>query len=408
MDELMIDLIVADESLSVPEKEDRVAEALRGLPGHGADEAARTIAEGDSLAVTFAAACLAVLPNHMEVKRRSVEHVLRHRPDLLDDVSRLVRFVDRNTADQIVRRCLDDPEAHENALAEAAEAFPDMLRAHRDKIEGAPVEAAVWPGAPKDWLDSALKDWRGTYDVAVLEKISFIRTDEARRALLGLRDAVPSDDLDLYEVLVENAGVFPETGEPSVYPRTLMGLVGDRDTSPHHMGPGYGPTVPVCPTCECPAVRVLTLARGALPFEVQAAAEPSFFWFPCDCEALEYLHAHVTPDGVQGVMTEVGPPDDDEDWLPGRLALELDEHPNQFGMATDAIPGFSAHQAGGYPPWAEADRFPHCGVCGRSTRFLASVDSGLTAFGRMPFNGILYGFWCEDCSVSVTFEQRLI
>jgi hypothetical protein len=406
MPELVIARIVADESLSVPEKEDRVAEALRGLPGLGAEEAARTIADGDPLAVAFGAVYLAVLPGHLDVKRRSVEHVLRHRPDRLDDLSRLVRFVDRTTADEIMRRCLEDPVAHANALAEAAEAFPDVLRAHRDKVKGT-VEAAMWPGAPMDWLDSALKTWHETHDVAVLEKVSFIRTDDAREALVGLRDEVPPDDSDLYEVLVENAGVFPETGEQSVYPRTLMGLVGDRDTSPHHMGAAYGPTVPVCPTCERPAVRVLTLARGALPFEVQAAADPSLFWFPCDCEALEYLHAHVTPDGVQGVMTEVGPPDDSQDWLPGRLALELHDNPNQFGMATDAFPGFGAHQAGGYPPWVEADRFPHCGVCGRSTRFLASVDSGLTAFGRMPFSGILYGFWCERCSVSVTFEQRL-
>jgi hypothetical protein len=109
--QLVIERIVINESLTVPEREDRVAEALRRLPGLGADEAARTIAEGGELAVAYAAAYLAVLPGHLDTKRRSVQHVLRHRPDLLDDLSPLVRFLDRATADEVVRRGLEDPDA---------------------------------------------------------------------------------------------------------------------------------------------------------------------------------------------------------------------------------------------------------------------------------------------------------
>jgi hypothetical protein len=254
---------------------------------------------------------------------------------------------------------------------------------------------------------AALLAWRERRDLTALEQISFIRTDDAREALLRLRDEVQGASMDLYEMLVENAGVFPDTRAPSVYPRTLMGLIGDRQVSRHHMGAGYGPLVPICPLCERPGVRVLTLARDTLPFEVSGAADPSLFWLPCDCDAVEYLYVRFTDQGIEGLVTGVGAPGDDEDWLPGRVALELLDHPNQYGRSTDAIPGQSEHQVGGYPPWVQTDRFPRCAECGQGMRYLASVDSGKTAFGRMPFEGMLFGFWCDRDSISVTFEQGL-
>jgi hypothetical protein len=39
-------------------------------------------------------------------------------------------------------------------------------------------------------------------------------------------------------------------------------------------------------------------------------------------------------------------------------------------------------------------------------RFVASVDSGLTPFGRLGFRGILYGFWCDTDAVADTRHQR--
>jgi hypothetical protein len=396
--------IVEDSSLSVPEKEDHLAAELRALPGLGAEEALQSVVS-DASAVVFAAHYLAVLPNHLTEKRQAVEHVLRHRPGELDDIDFLVKFLERRTADELVQRCLEDQEGRASALLAAAEAFPDVVRAYEERIDDPDIRILLWPGAPKEWLVAALLAWRDRRDLAALEQASFIRTDEAREALLRLRDEVPDDAKDLHETLVENAGVFLDTRRPSVYPRTLMGLVGGREVSRHHMGAGYGPVVPICPLCERPGVRVLTLTRDALPFEVGGTADPSLFWLPCDCDAVDYLYVRFTGQGIEGLVTDVGPPDDTEDWLPGRLALELVDHPNQYGRSTDAIPGQSEHQAGGYPPWVETERFPRCPECSEGMRFLATLDSGKTAFGRMPFDGTLFAFWCDRDSISVTFEQ---
>jgi hypothetical protein len=400
--------IVEDPSLGVLEKEDRLAAELRRLPGLGAEEALGAVVSGGPAgAARFAADYLAVLPDHLDEKRQAVEHVLRHRPDELDDVGYLVRFLEREMADELVRHCLEDQEERGGALFAAAEAFPDVVRAHEERIQDPDIRVRLWPGAPKQWLVVALLAWRNERDLVAVEQLSFARTDEAREALLRLGDEMPDDAQDLYETLVENAGVFPDTRSPSVYPRTLMGLVGEREVSRHHMGAGYGPSVPLCPLCQRPGVRVLTLAREDLPFEVGGTADPSLFWLPCDCDAVEYLYVRFTDQGLEGLVGEVGPPDDGEDWLPGRLALELLDHPNQHGRSTDAIPGQSDHQVGGYPPWVQTERFPRCPDCHQGMRNLASIDSGKSAFGRMPFEGMLFGFWCDRDSISVTFVQRL-
>jgi hypothetical protein len=401
-----IERIVEQPSLSVRDRQDQLAAELRRLPGLGAAEALKAVVAGGRAAV-FAAGYLVVLPDHLAEKRQAVEHVLGHRPAELNDVAYLVRFLEQQTADELVRRCLEDRQGRAGALLAAAESFPDVVRAHEERIEDPDLRILLWPGAPKTWLVAALLAWRDRRDLAALEQISFIRTDEAREALLRLSDEVPDGAEDLYQTLVENAGVFPDTRHPSVYPRTLMGLVGDREVSRHHMGAGYGPSVPVCPMCERPGVRVLTLVRDDLPFEVDGTADPSLFWLPCDCDAVEYLYVRFIDQGIEGLVTDVGPPDDGREWLPGRLALELVDHPNQHGRSTDAIPGQSDHQAGGYPPWVETERFPRCPDCRQGMRYLASVDSGTTAFGRMPFDGTLFGFWCDRDSIAVTFQQRL-
>jgi hypothetical protein len=404
----LVGRIVEDSSLSVPEKEDRLATELRRLPGLGAEEAlGAVVSGGPAMAARYAANYLAVLPDHLDEKRQAVEHVLRHRPDELDDVSYLIKFMEPDQVDRLVRHCLEDEETRGGPLLAAAEAFPDVVRAHEERIQDPDIRIRLWPGAPKQWLVVALLAWRDERDLAAVEQLSFARTDQAREALLRLGNEVPEDAEDLYETLVENAGVFPDTRGPSVYPHTLMGLVGEQEVSRHHMGAGYGPSVPICPLCQRPGVRVLTLARQDLPFEVGGTADPSLFWPTCDCDAVEYLYVRFTGEGIENVVGEVGPPDDGEDWLPGRLALELLEHPNQHGRSTDAIPGQSEHQVGGYPPWVQTEQFPRCPDCRQGMRYLASVDSGKTAFGRMPFEGMLFGFWCERDSISVTFEQRL-
>jgi hypothetical protein len=46
------------------------------------------------------------------------------------------------------------------------------------------------------------------------------------------------------------------------------------------------------------------------------------------------------------------------------------------------------------------DLHPRCVPYGTVMRFIASVDSGLTPFGRLGFRGILYGFLCNIDAVT--------
>ncbi len=85
--------------------------------------------------------------------------------------------------------------------------------------------------------------------------------------------------------------------------------------------------------------------------------------------------------------------------------MKLEEYPIKYGRGDLAVPGYSYHQVGGYPQLMKWKSFPKCPVCG-GMKFLVSIDSGMTPFGRLGFNGILYGFWCDDCAVSCTYHQN--
>src|SRR6476659_9775166 len=113
----LIKRIVADPSLDVREKEDRLAAELRRLPGFGTMEAYDAIVSGSPAIVTrYAANYLAVLPDYVDEKRHAVEHVLRSRPADLNDIAYLVRFLSPETADELVRRCLENQEERSGAL----------------------------------------------------------------------------------------------------------------------------------------------------------------------------------------------------------------------------------------------------------------------------------------------------
>jgi len=222
---------------------------------------------------------------------------------------------------------------------------------------------------------AALLAWRERRELTALEQIRFIRTDEAQKALLRLRGDVPDESMHIYETLVENAGVFPDTREPSVYPRTLMGLVGDRQVSRHHMGAGYGPLVPICPLCERPGVRVLTLARDTLPFKV--AGRPIRRYSGCPATATpsstSMSGSPIKASKVSSLRsgrrmtTRIGCP------ITSRSSCST----TRTNTAVRRTPSLAVeHQVGGYPPWVQTDRFPRCAECGQGMRYLASVDSG--------------------------------
>jgi len=158
----------------------------------------------------------------------------------------------------------------------------------------------------------------------------------------------------------------------------------------------------MCPVCETPATRVLTLQSQSLDFEL--AADPTFFWYSCTCDTLQYAYVRFVSREPEGLMV---PMTDREAETPivSDSALLLEEHPNQYGYGTSPGPGYAAHQVGGYAPWIQQDRNPVCPICSERTRFLVAIDSGPSMFGPLRFQGMLLGFWCDDCLVSCTMRQ---
>jgi len=83
----------------------------------------------------------------------------------------------------------------------------------------------------------------------------------------------------------------------------------------------------------------------------------------------------------------------------------LEPHPNPRGFGDTSPGGLGVHQVGGAPPWVRLETHPLCPDCRVPMQFLASIDSGLTSFERLPWKGPLFGFWCDACSVSWTRRQ---
>jgi hypothetical protein len=102
-------------------------------------------------------------------------------------------------------------------------------------------------------------------------------------------------------------------------------------------------------------------------------------------------------------MTDRAP---EEPVVPGPSSLVLERHPNQHGFGQYVPSGFGYHQVGGFPPWIDPARHPHCPICSEQMMFVASVDSGPTLLGEMRFEGRLFGFWCDRDQVSCTMRQK--
>ena len=163
--------------------------------------------------------------------------------------------------------------------------------------------------------------------------------------------------------------------------------------------------VPKCPVCDTPANRILTLAAAELDCPLDGPHQPSFFWYQCPHPPGSVV-VQIMSDRIKALMHPMSDGQAGTDLVPGDRAMVLEKHPNQFGLGIDQTPGFSCHQAGGFPPWVRIERFPCCPLCQKRMIFLAAIDSGMTPFGRLGFEGILYGFWCDACSVSCTQQQK--
>jgi hypothetical protein len=146
----------------------------------------------------------------------------------------------------------------------------------------------------------------------------------------------------------------------------------------------------------------VTLVAGELPFDLRT--DPSIFWYSCEHEPIPYLYVDFSGDAREGLMVPMGDGEPDQPLLPeASLALKPHSAPRGFGVSSPS--GYGLHQVGGFPPWIQLDRHPHCPKCSTRMRFLASVDSGPSELGPIVLPGILFGFWCDDCAISCTMKQ---
>ncbi len=399
--------ILTNSSLTVDEKVEKTTKLLNSLPDRGVSEVIKFILNTDDpAAATYPANYLALLPNLQTEKSQIVEHILNERQDLMIAAVNLIK----DMPDTVINRLLDEyfknPSAPDrrSLLFEIAIYFPERLHKFASQITDKRISEAILPGGLDSWVDNLVEQYHRTGDPLCLRKLSRFRTDKALEALIKLQPIVPDEDKQTLCMYIESSGVFPDTRKASVYFNTYRGFVVPRAESPHHMGRGFSCVVPKCPICDTPATRILTLDAAQLDFEIESGQNPSFFWYQCP-HPPSYIVVRFNQDGIEGIMTPLTDDPVDTDLIPGELSLLLEEDPNQFGRGRETSPGFSNHQVGGYPAWINLQTFPRCPDCGEGMRFLASLDSGMTPFGRLGFDGILYGFWCESCAVSCTYQQ---
>ena len=399
--------ILSNSSLTVDEKVEKTTKLLNSLPDRGVSEVIQFILKVDNSAeATYPANYLALLPNLQTEKRQIVEHILNYRQDLTIAAVNLVKDMPSEVVDRLIEEYFKNPSAPDmrSILFEVAIYFPERLHKFASQITDKRISEAILPGGLDSWVDNLVEQYHRTGDPLCLRKLSRFRTDKALEALIKLQPIVPDEDKEILYMYIESSGVFPDTRKASVYFNTYRGFVVPRAESPHKMGPGFSCVVPKCPICDTPATRILTLDAAQLDLALESGHNPSFFWYQCP-HPPSYIVVRLNEDGIEGIMTPLTDEHVDTDLIPGELSLLLEKHPNQFGRGRETSPGFSNHQVGGYPPWINLDTFPRCPDCGEGMRFLISIDSGMTPFGRLAFGGIIYGFWCDDCVVSCTCRQ---
>lgn len=400
-----LEQIAADAALSVPDKEARIIELLSGESDRGVAAAVDCLVEtDDERAADFAAIHLALLPGAREGKTRAAER-LRGAGPMVRSASRLVPWLPGELLDGFVADYVADPKAGSplsDVIFEIGVNAPDRLRPFADKVESRFIHRSLLSGSPDELVDAFLERWREEDDdYDAIEAVALIRTPHAVRTLIAVREEF--EDVEEWEILLELAGLLPDTEKRAGHPPAYLGSVVDEAESPHVMGGHVDGPVPVCPACSAPAQRVLTVAAEAVPFGL--AQDASFFWYTCSCGALETTTVRVGPGERYVFYGPHGVSDPSRSIVPGKRAMALEPHPNQVGVSLEAIAGASRHQVGGLPRWVEYDAHPHCPECREAMPFLASVDSGPTPFGAMGFRGTLFCFWCNDCGVSVTQHQ---
>ena len=398
-----IEALATHPAWSVPQKSERVTSALHALADHGVAQAVETLrTTTDPRVAAFVADYLALLSDRQAEKNAAAER-LRSVPALAGAAARLVPWL----APELLRKFVDDYRAAPDkrsplysVMFEIAMFHPAMLRPHADLFDSPSIRRGLLSGGPDGAIDEYLARWRAEKDFEALDAIARFRIPKAADVLHGLRDEI--DDRSRWECWLEMAGRLPN-GSPATVTPSFLGFVVEDGKTPHRMGGTVAGQVPLCPVCSKPAERALTLAAGALPYGL--SADPSFFWYSCNCNALDFTTVQERPDGRRIFFNPGGTADEGGHVIAAACSLELEPHPNQVGVSIDGTGGFARHQVGGHPAWIKPRALPYCPVCQVPMRFLASVDSGMTPFGPTGFTGTLFGFWCEPCAVTTTLRQ---
>lgn len=399
--------VLADRKLPPMERQVRFNRELLARGDEGARIALETAARNEDVEqAVMAARFLAGLPGLTDQKNAVIEELLTREMQASAPVATLIQHAKDEIVEQLAEyasAAVPKPGALTIAY-ELARNFPDLMRERRKMFGARGLFELLLPGAPDHWVATLVKKYRRDANGQWAIWISYVRTDAARDALVTLHQAAPSGRQNFFAALLESAGVFADTREPSTYQPSFRGFVVAPGKSPHLVGGEVEGKVPISPINKLPAERIVEWRQRELPFEVGGQFDPIYFWHE-DHHAPGHVYVQVTAEGLKGVMTPMGPAGNAHRLVsvPGSVVLVKDRH--SFGIGGAAVKGLGRIQVGGYPQWLVPERFPRCGVCGMSMRFLCSIDSGLTSYARLAFAGILYGFWCESCSVACTYRQ---
>jgi hypothetical protein len=403
----IITRIIKDSSLTVDEKVEKVVTSLNALPDKGVDASVQLILHANDLAsATYPANYLALLPNVRSKKRQAIEHILDHKENILVAATNLIKGMPDDIIDHIIAMYLTDRSMPgiRDLIFEVAQYFPEKLHKHKAEINEEYIQEAVLSGGPDQWVNDIVDRYRKSSDHFYLTQLACFRTNKAIDALLTLLPDVPEEEQEDVASYIESSGVFPDTRLASIYFKQYRGYVVTREESPHFMGGDFPYPVPKCPFTDIPANRILTLDPAHLDLNLDSPYNPTFFWYEGQ-HPPDYVYVQFTENGIKGLMTPMTEGQTGTDLIPGELALKLEKVPYKPGRSGPIYPGFSNHQVGGYPSLIRFECFPRCPLCSKGMNFLVSIDSGMTPFGKLLFNGILYGFWCDTCFVSCTHRQ---
>lgn len=406
---MTIESIVASPHLKVRQKAEEVAQYFSAQPDLGATAVVEILmSTSDARLASFASNYFALLPAMLDQKHRVFERLFKMGGQMTVAATGLLQFLPERSIGTIIEEYLVDPSMTSplyNLAYESALYFPQVLRMFAAQIDNPRLRQGMLSGGPDPWVDDFRAQYEIHHSVDTIQSIGRFHTRRAAHSLLEIASEIAPDQRDTWLSAVENAGSTPDGLSSTVYSHSFRGFACTASQTTHRLGGRVPGVVPVCPSCSVAADHVLTLNSADLPYDLDRGRNPSFYWFGCSCSALSSIHIRVLKDGIQvltGPMSEQG---SEMHLIPREMSLLLEDHPNQTGRSLDSTGGFGRHQVGGFPSWISVEAHPFCPLCVKPMRFLCSIDSGMTIFGRLQFNGILYGFWCSDCATSTTLRQ---